>query len=463
LTSDKSPLEFYGGARAALAPFALFLVGVAWLGLSGAPDERGFWPMLLAALCLGLILAKDRTRFSEVVIEGMSRPLVTIMIVAWLLAGVLGMIMQETGFVEAMTWVARQGGVEGGGYVVASFLICCIVSTATGTSLGTILVCGPLLYPGGGTLGADPTILMGAILGGATFGDNVSPISDTTIASALTQGADIAGVVRSRLRYALPAAAVAILAYGALGGDSAFAGTAAGLEPSGSPRGLVMLAVPLVVLTLLARGHHLMEGFVFGILTAAGVGLTFTLIEPHTLLYIDIESFAAKGALVQGMERGLGASIFTLLLMGLVAPLQASGMLERIVSSASGRAHGARGAEVWIVGTTTAAALLTTHSTVAILTAGDLVKRMGERFGIHAYRRANLMDLVGCGLPFLLPYMLPVILAASTSATGERFGMPRVSPFEIGLANFHSMALVAVLVIAVITGFGRGGTTETAE
>lgn len=459
MTRTSNYLEFYGGAGTALAPFGLFLAGVAWLGLSGAPDERGFWPILLAALALGLVLARDRSHFSEVVIEGMSRPLVTIMIVAWLLAGVLGMVMQETGFVEAMTWVARSAGVSGGGYVVSAFFICCIVSTATGTSLGTILVCGPLLYPAGGALGASPVILMSAILGGATFGDNISPISDTTIASALTQGADIAGVVKTRLRYALPAAAIASVAYGILGGVEASAAVG-GPEAGADPKGLVMLGVPIVVLTLLARRHHLVEGLIFGILTSLVLGVGAGLVEPGELLFIDRASFSAKGLLVQGMERGLGASIFTLLLMGLVAPLQASGMLERIVTSASGRAHSSRGAELWMVGITNAAALLTTHSTVAILTAGDLVRRLGERFGIDPYRRANLMDLSGCGFPFILPYMLPAILAASTSAAGERFGMGRVSPFEVGAYNFHSWALLMMLAVAVLTGFGRGPQTR---
>ena len=105
-------ISFYGGVPGALAPFALFLTGVTWLGLSGAPDERGFWPVLLAALTLGMLLSRDRARFSEVVIEGMSRPLVIIMILAWLLAGVLGMVMQQTGFVEAMTVLAARAGVH---------------------------------------------------------------------------------------------------------------------------------------------------------------------------------------------------------------------------------------------------------------------------------------------------------------------------------------------------------------
>ena len=201
-------LRFHGGAAGALAPFALFLGGVARLALSGAPDERGFWPVLLAALALGLLLSRDRRAYADVAVHGMGRPIVMLMILAWMLAGVLATVLQASGFVESLVWLAGAAGLSGGGYCVAAFLICCAVSTATGTSLGTILVCAPLLYPAGGPMAAQPAVLLGAIVGGATFGDNISPVSDTTIASAATQQAEMGRLVRSRLRYALPAAAL---------------------------------------------------------------------------------------------------------------------------------------------------------------------------------------------------------------------------------------------------------------
>src|SRR6185369_12360121 len=169
------------------------------------------------------------------------RPVVAIMILAWLFAGCLGTLLSASGLVGALVWLARAAGVTGGGYVAAAYLIACALSSATGTSLGTLLVCGPLLYPAGAGLGASPVLLMGGILAGATFGDSLSPISDTTIASAMTQGADVAGVVRARLKYALPAAAAALAAYLVLGGSgSAPSGVAAVNEAAGSARPLVM-------------------------------------------------------------------------------------------------------------------------------------------------------------------------------------------------------------------------------
>ena len=451
---EKEALSFRGGTAGALAPFALFLAGVGWLGISGAPDERGFWPVLLAALILGLLLAKDRAEWSEAVLRGMSQPVVALMIVAWLFAGCLGTLLSASGLVDALVWLARAAGVAGSAYVVAAYLIACALSTSTGTSLGTLLLCGPLLYPAGAALGAHPAFLMGAILAGATFGDSLSPISDTTIASAMTQGADVPGVVRARLKYALPAAAVALVAYAALGGGAAPAVGVASLA-TGSPRALLMGLAPVFVVYLLLRRRHLVESLLFGILASAVLGVGLGLLRPSQLIFIDSARYSARGLLLDGLERGVGVSIFTLLLMGLVSTLQATGFLGRLVESTRGLARSPRRAEWLIVSVLSAAVLLTTHSVVAILTAGPFARETGERLGLTAYRRANLLDLTACTWPFLLPYFIPTILAASTTAAGEAVGLPRLSPFTVGLHNAYSWALVAMVAFAVATGFGR--------
>ncbi len=86
-------LQMRAGLAGALAPLGLFLAGVAWLACLGAPDERGFWPILLAALALGLLLARDRQRYAETMLAGMAQPLVMVMVMAWLLSGVLSTIL----------------------------------------------------------------------------------------------------------------------------------------------------------------------------------------------------------------------------------------------------------------------------------------------------------------------------------------------------------------------------------
>ena len=450
-----------------LAPFLLFLAGVSWLGLSGAPDERGFWPVLVGALALAVLLGTNRTATIEVILRGMSQPIVMLMVMAWLLAGMLGAILGASGLITALVAVARDAHFTGGAFAAAAYLVAVLVSTATGTSLGTILIAGPVLYPAGGALGADPVWLAGAILAGATFGDSISPVSDTTIASSATQDADIGGTVRSRLKYALPAGLAALIAFGLLGGRgsldvqaAAVAASAAGgaanpAAPAGDYRALLLLLVPVLVIVMLLRQRHMLEGLLAGIAASSVLAVAAGLLAPSQLLYIDAGHFGARGLLLEGMERGVGASVFTILLMGLTATLDASGMLGRVVAFAQSRMRRSAAAEWWIVGVMSAAVMLTTHSVVAILTVGSFAKESGSRFHLSAYRRANLLDVTACTWPFLLPFFIPTILAASMTASGVSFGMPRVSALAVGLANVYSWGLVAMLAFAVTFGYGR--------
>jgi Na+/H+ antiporter NhaC len=446
-------LLFRGGMLGALTPFALFLTGVGWLALNGAPDEHGFWPILLGALIAGVFLARDTSAYCDAAIAGMSQPIVMLMIMAWLLAGVIGTLMNASGFVDALVWVARQLHLTGGAYIAAAFLACCLVSTSTGTSFGTILICGPLLYPAGGAVAAHLPMLAGAILAGATFGDSISPISDTTIASSGTQGADIGGTVRSRLKYVLPAGAIALVAFAVLGTAAEALGTAT-TTPS-SPRGLPMLLVPVIVIAMLLRRCHLLHGLLVGIVVALATGLVLRLFTWEQVLYIDRDAFSAKGLVIDGLTRGLGVSVFTILLIGLVSTLQATGVIEKLARTDRARANDARGAEFRIFASVSAAVLLTTHSVVAILTVGELARRLGEAVGLTRYRRANLLDVTVCTYPFLLPYFIPPILAASATSAGEAYGVPRVSPFDAGMCNVYSWALLVIVLVAIVTGYGR--------
>jgi Na+/H+ antiporter NhaC len=87
---------------------------------------------------------------------------------------------------------------------------------------------------------------------------------------------------------------------------------------------------------------------------------------------------------------------------------------------------------------------------------GAFAKETGRRFGLSAYRRANLLDVTVCTYPFLFPYFLPTILMSSATASGQAFGMPRLSPLDVGLFNVYSWGLLAMIAVAVASGYLRG-------
>ncbi len=452
---EENKVDYYGGLLGALIPSILFIGGVIALSLMGAPDERGFWPILIMALCVGLLLAKDKDAFSRSVLAGMSEPVVMIMIVAWMLASTIGVLMGLTGFVEALTWAANQLHLGHVTFVIAAFLVCALVSISTGSSFGTILICGPLLFPAGGLLGIHLPTLAGVILGGATFGDCIAPVSDTTIASALSQNADIGGTVRSRLKYVLPAAAIALVIYSINAGLRS--GELLQMPPSldANPVALIMLVVPAIVIFLLFKKKHLFHGLLYGLIAGVIIALMFGLLPMGKVLSLDLENYRANSFIIDGINRAVGISFFTILLMGLVSSMKASGLLKHMTEFSAKQIESARQAESWIVGAVAVIVLVTAHSIVAILTASEFARQTGEQMNINKYRRANLLSLTVCTFPFIFPYFIPVILMSNATLSGSEFNILSVSPLDVGLHNFLSWSLLAVTLFAVLTGYGR--------
>lgn len=444
-------LNFYGGLFGTLLPFVVFLSGVIVLALSGAPDERGFWPVLICALGLALLLARDRKAFSEVVINGMSQRIIMIMITAWMLASIIGILMTRTGFVEALIWLSVQLHLGPVGFLLATLLICCIVSLSTGSSFATILICSPLLYPAGGIVGVHLPLLAGAILAGATFGDFTAPISDTTIASTLSQDAEIGPTVKSRLKYAIPVVVISALIYSILQWTM-------GVEKmrdhavTGDPKGLPMLLVPVLITFLFLRGKHLLYGLMAGLGFGLVLGLPLGLLPVSALIALDLDNFRATSLIIDGINRSVGISFFTILLMGLVETIKASGVLDRLLDYAADKVQSEKSAQRWISAIASLAVLLTTHSIVAILMVKEFVQATGKQAGISGINRANLMSLAACFFPFVLPYFIPVILMANMTQTGNEFDLPSLGPLEVGLFNFVSWGLFGVLIILLMAG-----------
>lgn len=189
--------------------------------------------------------------------------------------------------------------------------------------------------------------------------------------------------------------------------------------------------------------------------TAVGLALTVGLLGIDQVFRVAPGSLTATSVVIDGLERGVGVSVFTLLLVGLVAALEASGVVARATAWSGDGGSRRAGVEARIVAMVSVAILLTTHSVVAILTVGPYVAAGAGSRGVSAYRRANLLDITACTWPFLLPFFLPTILAASASASGAAAGLPRVAPLEAGLHNAYSWALVLMLAVVVGAGYGR--------
>jgi len=199
----------------------------------------------------------------------MTQPVAVTAIVAWIWAGMFAQLLQDGGFVGGLVWLADSAGVGAALFPAITFVLAAVFTTGIGTGYGATVAFVGLFFPAGVLLGANPVLLFGAILSGAIFGDNLAPVSDTTIVSAVTQDADIGGVVASRFKYIIIAATVAFLGYVVVAGG-AMDGRDIGAEAQtifleGSEAiGLIHVVSMLAVIVAAIAGRHIVEAISWG-------------------------------------------------------------------------------------------------------------------------------------------------------------------------------------------------------
>src|SRR5699024_10467306 len=220
---------------------------------------------------LGLLLCKSKWEdYAQGLFDGLAQPIGVIAMVAWFYAGMFAQILQVGG-AGGRARLDRFGDRCRRRTVCRtdlpsriSILNCCRYRIWNNRSFCT------LMYPAGVAVGGDPTFLFAAILAGAVFGDNLAPVSDTTIVSATTQEADVPGVVRSRFKYSIAAAVPAVILFAIFGGGGSTTNqaSAGSIMESVGPSGLIMLVPFALVLILALSGQHLLTSLTWGILSA---------------------------------------------------------------------------------------------------------------------------------------------------------------------------------------------------
>lgn len=219
---------------------------------------------------------------------------------------------------------------------------------ATGTSVGTYFVVIPILFPVGVMAGAAPAFMIGAIVSGAAFGDNLGPISDTTIASSATQHADLGTVVKTRMRYSLPAAAGALLLF------LLFAKTTKGASNSGitdvtvRPLSLIMLVVPVVIIVLCMKRKHLITALSWGILSGIAAGLLSGIYKVEDLVAFP-GGFSVTGVMIEAVTGTAGTVAMLIGVFALLGVLECGGFFEDVGTMLSRLAKTERSTEATIV------------------------------------------------------------------------------------------------------------------
>jgi Na+/H+ antiporter NhaC len=420
----KSPIRPNGWALLPLAVFfALYAATFAFTGsLSGMPVIVAFLLTTLVAVCLAKGTLTERIR---VFCNGAANETILMMVLIFILAGAFAESATATGAVTATVNMALRWLPED--MIPASiFIAACFVSMAMGTSCGTIAALTPIAAGIAPQIGLSLPHMVGIVVGGAMFGDNLSFISDTTIVATRTQDVRMTDKFRANLWLALPAALIVALIYVWQG---------FGLQGKVAVEAVNWLKVApyLAVRVAALAGMNVMAVLLLGIVLSGAAGLlggNFTVWE---------WAQAANRGIVHRMGELI---IVSLLAGGLFGLVRHSGGIDWLVNKLTLRISTKRRAEGSIAALTFLTDCCTANNTITLIIIGPIARQIGDTFGLNRSRIASLLDTVSCFAQGLLPYGAQLLIASGIAKINAVSIVPYLYyPFAIGVVALLSIPL----------------------
>ncbi len=361
--------------------------------------------------------------------EGASDKNIMYMIWIFVLAGIFAATAKAMGAVDATVHFTMQL-VPTEFLPAGIFVAACFVSLSIGTSVGTIVALTPVVTGLAAQMGADTAQMVAIVVGGAFFGDNLSFISDTTIAATMTQGCKMKDKFRTNLLIVLPAAMFSLGLYLFLGlsGEG-------GIEAASAAEWYKTLPYLLVLVSAIA-GVNVLVVLVLGILATAIIGLACGSLSGVSFCEAADDGVISMCELI----------VITLMAGGLMNVVKQSGGFDFITRAITNRVSGKRGAEGAIAGLTLLTDICTANNTIAIITVGPIARDLCERYGVSPRKSASLMDTASCFAQGVLPYGAQLLMAS---------GLAGISPFEIIPHLYYPMAIGVMVVLSILFQFPR--------
>ena len=378
-----------------------------------------------AAYVLLITRSLDKTDDKIAVFSrGAGHPNILLMIWIFVLAGAFASTARDIGAIDATVHLVLR--LLPGKLIFAGlFLAACFISMAIGTSVGTIVALVPIASGIAAETGTAAPLLTAIIVGGAFFGDNLSFISDTTIAATRNQDCEMRDKFRANLALALPAALVVTAIYVWLGQGVDYAAPAGEIS-------FVRILPYLMVIVLALAGMNVVTLLTLGILVNGIIGWSLG-------SYGWVGWMASIGGGINGMGELI---IVSLLAGGVLEMIRYNGGIDYLIEVLTRRIHGRRGAELAIAGLVSLVNLCTANNTIAIITAGPIAKDISSRYGISPRRSASLLDTFSCFIQGIIPYGAQMLMASglagisAISITGYLY-----YPYALGLIALWSILL----------------------
>lgn len=447
-------LRFHGSAAVLLLPLALFVAVTARLFISEAAfDLTGLAAAGVLTLFSGSLLAKAPSEYWKAAVRGASSELTGTVVLILIASGIFSAMMKASGVADGLVFLGGMLHLTGHAFTVFVLLASSLMAAATGSSIGTLLAAMPIFFPAGVALGADPAMLAGAVLSGAIFGDNLAPVSDVTVISSVTQRfrngtpADIAGVVRTRLPYAMIALAVSLPVYAFMGESLPVSEAAL----SGDASALLMLVPVAVLIAVAVRTRDVLMAISAGVVTGTATGLLIGRLSFATI-------FAAvdgrlSGFLISGISNVSPIILLCVTLFAFTGIVREAGVPDMMANGGGGRPSALRTELFLSAATLVVTTLFAAVTSASVALVGSLTDDIGRASNVHPYRRSHILSGLANSLPVLMPFSAFVLI--TMAAVSGLAGAAAVTPFTLMTAAFYPIALFLVFGFMVLTGTGR--------
>ena len=422
-----------------LLPLIVFL-GTYILGTLLA-DNAADMPIVVAGLFASMvaIVMTRRTPLTErigVYTKGATDMNIMWMIWIFILAGAFSNSTKAMGAVDA-TVALIMSAIPADFLPAGIFIAACLIALSIGTSVGTIATLTPIAASIAEQTGCSLGWMVAIVIGGALFGDNLSFISDTTIAATSTQGCNMRDKFRTNFIIVAPAALATLLIY--IFSNNWDFDTSA-VVTSAAPWYIILPYI--LVLVAAFCGVNVLSVLVIGILSSGIIGIASCQISL-------IGWFSAMGEGISSMGELI---VITMIAGGMLEMIRYNGGFDYIISAITSRTKSRRGAEFSIAGLVTFADICTANNTVAIISVGPIVRDIAQRFGISARRAASIMDTFSCFAQGLLPYGAQLLIAAGIASEGVSGS---ISTAEIIPYLYYPMIMGACALLAIIIQWPR--------
>ena len=309
------------------------------------------------------------------------------------------------------------------------FLAACFISVSIGTSVGTVVALVPIAAGLAPSMDVNTGMMTAIIVGGAYFGDNLSFISDTTVVASQTQNCKMSDKFRVNSLIVVPAAVIVLAIYAVMG---------IGLQaPTDIPEVEYVKVLPyLVVLVTAVAGMNVMAVLTMGTLLCGVIGVSCQLLGA-TGGYGLFGWFSAMGNGIIGMGELV---IIAMMAGGMLEIIRENGGINYIIDKITAHVSNKRGAELSIAALVSMVNVCTANNTVAILTVGNIAKKIGDKFGVDNRKAASILDTFSCTVQGLIPYGVQMLLAAGLANLSPMDILPYLYyPLAIGIAALFSI------------------------